>query len=347
VPSDHLFPTTIAGSLPKPHWLAEPEKLWAPWRASGAELIEAKRDAALVWLKEQEDAGIDIVSDGEQFRVHFVHGFLEQIEGIDWQRKTRMGIRDNRYEAEVPTVTGAVVRRAPVHVEDVRFTRAHTRRRLKFTLPGPMTICDTIADAHYGRRADMAMAFAKLLNEEARDIEALGVDVIQFDEPAFNVFMDDVKDWGIAALETAADGLKCTTAVHICYGYGIRANLDWKATLGSEWRQYEAIFPALNACRIDQVSLESQGSKVPISLIRLLDQKTILVGAIDVATTAVETPEAVAAILTEAAKHADVERIQACTNCGMAPLPRSVAVAKLAALGAGAALMRGGYRASA
>jgi 5-methyltetrahydropteroyltriglutamate--homocysteine methyltransferase len=342
MPQDHLFPTTIAGSLPKPHWLAEPEKLWAPWRASGAELVEAKRDAALVWLKEQEDAGIDIVSDGEQFRVHFVHGFLEQIEGIDWQRKTRMGIRDNRYEVEVPTVTGPVVRRAPVHVEDVRFTRAHTRRRLKFTLPGPMTICDTIADAHYGRRADMAMAFAKLLNEEARDIEALGVDVIQFDEPAFNVFMDDVKDWGIAALEAAADGLKCTTAVHICYGYGIKANVDWKATLGSEWRQYEAIFPALNASSIDQVSLECQGSNVPISLIRLLDRKAILVGAIDVATTVVETPEAVAAILTEAAKHADVERIQACTNCGMAPLPRRVAAAKLAALGAGAALMRGG-----
>lgn len=338
--SDHLFPTTIAGSLPKPRWLAEPEKLWAPWRVSGAELVEAKRDAALVWLKEQEDAGIDIVSDGEQFRVHFVHGFLERIEGIDWQRKTRMGIRDNRYEAEVPTVTGPVVRRAAVHVENVRFTRAHTTRRLKFTLPGPMTICDTIADAHYGRRADMAMAFAKLLNEEARDIEALGVDVIQFDEPAFNVFMDDVKGWGIAALEAAADGLKCATAVHICYGYGIKANLDWKATLGSEWRQYEAIFPALNASRIDQVSLECQGSKVPISLIRLLDRKTILVGAIDVATTAVETPEAVAAILAEAAKHADVERIQACTNCGMAPLPRSVAAAKLAALGAGAALMR-------
>ena len=344
MPADHLFPTTIAGSLPKPRWLAEPEKLWAPWRASGAELLAAKRDAALVWLKEQEDAGIDIVSDGEQFRVHFVHGFLEQIDGIDWQRKTKMGIRNNRYEAEVPTVVGPVARRAPVHVEDVRFTRAHTRHQLKFTLPGPMTICDTIADAHYGRRADMAMAFARLLNEEAREIEALGVDVIQFDEPAFNVFMDDVKDWGITALEAAAEGLKCKTAVHICYGYGIQANLDWKATLGSEWRQYEAIFPAINQSRIDQVSLECQGSRVPISLIRLLDSKTILVGAINVATTEIETPEDVAAVLTEATRHAETERIQACTNCGMAPLPRGVASAKLAALGAGTALMRSRLR---
>ena len=344
MPADHLFPTTIAGSLPKPRWLAEPEKLWAPWRASGEELVEAKRDAALVWLKVEEDAGIDIVSDGEQFRVHFVHGFLEQIDGIDWQKKTKMGIRNNRYEADVPTVTGPVGRPKPVHVEDVRFTRAHTRRKLKFTLPGPMTICDTIADAHYGRRADMAMAFAKLLNQEAREIEALGVDVIQFDEPAFNVFMDDVKEWGVAALEAAAEGLKCKTAVHICYGYGIKANIDWKETLGSEWRQYEEIFPALNNSRIDQVSLECQGSKVPISLIRLLDRKTILVGAIDVATTQIETPEAVASILTEATRYADAERIQVCTNCGMAPLPRRVAAAKLEALGVGAELMRARVR---
>jgi 5-methyltetrahydropteroyltriglutamate--homocysteine methyltransferase len=340
MPVDHLFPTTLAGSLPKPGWLAEPEKLWASWRSSGAELIQAKRDAALVWLKLQEDAGIDILSDGEQFRIHFVHGFLEQVGGIDWSLKTKMGIRNNRYEAEVPTVTGPVMRKGPIHVDDVHFTRAHTRRGLKFTLPGPMTICDTIADSHYGRRADMAMAFAKLLNEEAREIEALGVDVIQFDEPAFNVFTQDVQDWGIAALEAAADGLKCKTAVHICYGYGIEANLKWKETLGSEWRQYEAIFPAINKSHIDQVSLECQGSNVPISLIRLLDAKTILVGAIDVATQAVESPEAVAGILGEALKHADAERIQACTNCGMAPLPRHVAEAKLVALAAGAELMR-------
>ena len=338
--SDKLIPTTVAGSLPKPGWLAEPEKLWAAWRAEGDALEEAKCDAALVWLKEQDDAGIDIASDGEQFRTHFVHGFLEHIDGIDWDKKTIMGIRDNRYDAEVPTVTGPIERKRPIHVADVRFTRAHAKRGLKFTLPGPMTICDTIADDHYGRRADMAMAFAKVLNDEAREIAALGVDVIQFDEPAFNVFMDDVKDWGIAALEAAAAGLNCKTAVHICYGYGIEANLQWKETLGSEWRQYEEIFPAINASKIDQVSLECQGAKVPISLIQLLDQKTVLVGAIDVATNTVESPEAVAKVLGEAAKYADLERIQACTNCGMAPLPRGIAAAKLCALGAGAELAR-------
>lgn len=335
-----LFPTTIAGSLPKPAWLAEPEKLWGAWRHEGEALRRAQEDAVLVWLKLQEDAGIDIVSDGEQFRIHFVHGFLEHVGGIDWQKKTQMGIRDNRYVVEVPTVTGPITRRKSVHSEDVRFVRANTRRQMKFTLPGPMTICDTIADAHYGRRADMAMAFAKVLNAEARELEALGADVIQFDEPAFNVFMNDVKEWGIAALEAAAEGLRCTTAVHICYGYGIEANLKWKETLGGEWRQYEEIFPALNRSKIQQVSLECAGSKVPISLISHLADKTILVGAIDVATNKIETPEEVAGTLREALKHADAERIQSCTNCGMAPLPRAVAAGKLRALGAGAALLR-------
>jgi 5-methyltetrahydropteroyltriglutamate--homocysteine methyltransferase len=336
-----MLKTTIAGSLPKPSWLAEPEKLWAPWRLEGAELDRGKRDAALVWIKEEEDAGIDIVTEGEQFRMHFVHGFLEQVAGIDWEKKTKMGIRDNRYTVDVPTVTGAVARKGSVHREEARFARAHTSRGLKFTLPGPMTICDTIADAHYGKRADMAMAFAELLNQEARELEAEGVDLIQFDEPAFNVFMDDVKDWGVAALHKAIEGLKCQTAVHICYGYGIQANLDWKESLGGEWRQYEEIFPALNESRLDQVSLECGNSKVPLSLIGLLSDKTVMVGVIDVASEVVETPEQVAATIRAAMEFVDAERISPCTNCGMAPLPRDVAAGKLRALGAGAAIMRG------
>ncbi len=335
-----MLRTTIAGSLPKPVWLAEPEKLWAPWRLEGADLEQGKKDAALIWLKEQEDAGIDIVSDGEQFRVHFVHGFLEKIEGIDWEKKTKMGIRDDRYIAEVPTVTAALRRRESVHGAEVRYTRKHTGHELKFTLPGPMTICDTIADAHYGKRADMAMAFAALLNEEARELEALGVDLIQFDEPAFNVFMDDVKDWGIAALHRAIEGLSCKTAVHICYGYGIEANLKWKETLGSEWRQYEEIFPALNESRIGQVSLECADSHVPLSLIGLLKDKEVMVGAIDVASLEVESPEKVAATIKGALPFVDAERMYPCTNCGMAPLPRSVAQGKLQALAAGADLVR-------
>src|SRR5258706_712483 len=234
-----MLQTTIPGSRPKPDGLAEPQKLWPQWKASGVDLAAAKRDATLLWLKEQEDAGIDIVSDGEQSRQHFVHGFLEQLEGVDFAKRVTMGIRNNRYDAQVPTVTAALKRKAPVHATEVRIARAHTTRKLKFTLPGPMTIVDTLADGYYGDRIKMAMAFADLLNQEARDLEALGVDVIQFDEPAFNVYMDAVKEWGIEALHRASAGLKCKTAVHICYGYGIKANLDWKQSLCGEWSQYQ------------------------------------------------------------------------------------------------------------
>jgi 5-methyltetrahydropteroyltriglutamate--homocysteine methyltransferase len=335
-----MFETTVAGSLPKPSWLAEPDRLWAPWRLEGAELEMAKRDATLLALKEQEDAGIDIVSDGEQARQHFVHGFLERVEGIDFAHKVEMGIRADRYKAMVPQVVAPVRLTGRVHAFEAQLARAHTRRRLKFTLPGPMTIADTIADRHYGDKVKMAFAFAELLNEEALALEKDGVDVIQFDEPAFNVFMDEVTDWGIAALERAARGLKCTTAVHICYGYGIKANIDWKATLGGEWRQYEAIFPAIARSRIGQVSLECMHSKVPMSLIGLLQGKDVLVGAIDVASDAIETPEEVAAVAAEAVKHVPAERIRLCTNCGMAPMRRDLAYAKLAALAKGAALAR-------
>ena len=335
-----MLRTTIAGSLPKPDWLAEPEKLWAEWKLQGGSLENGKRDAALVWIKEQEAAGIDIVSNGEQFRTHFVHGFLEHIDGIDWNVMTKMGIRDDRYVVDVPTVTGPIKRKYPVHSEEVKFTRAHTRNMLKFTLPGPMTICDTIADEHYGRRSDMAMAFAEILNQEAVELAGLGVDLIQFDEPAFNVFMDDVKEWGIEALHRAGEGLPCKTAVHICYGYGIEENIQWKQTLGSEWRQYEEIFPALNQSRIDQVSLECANSKVPLSLIGLLKDKDVMVGAIDVATNSIETFDQVANTIKQAMEYVEPERMFPCTNCGMAPLPRGVALGKLQALAGGADLVR-------
>jgi 5-methyltetrahydropteroyltriglutamate--homocysteine methyltransferase len=335
-----MFETTIAGSLPKPAWLAEPAMLWPPWKPTGDDLAAAKRDATLLAIKLQEDAGIDIVTDGEQSRQHFVHGFLENVEGIDFDRRVEMGIRNNRYKAMVPTVTGALRLRDRVHAVEARLARAHTARKLKFTLPGPMTIVDTIADTHYGDRTTLAMAFAALLNQEAQALQADGVDVIQFDEPAFNVYMDAVKDWGVAALERAAQGLSCTTAVHICYGYGIQANIDWKGTLGSEWRQYEEIFPALAASRIDQVSLECRNARAPMRLMKLLAGKDVLVGVIDVATDRVETAEQVAASIEDALEFVPADRLFPCTNCGMAPMHRDIAEGKLAALGAGAALAR-------
>ena len=335
-----LFESTIAGSLPKPGWLSETGKLWPSWRASAAELAQAKRDATLLWIKEQEDAGIDIVTDGEQSRQHFVHGFLEFVEGIDFANKVKMGIRDNRYEAMVPVVVGPLRLKGRVHQVEARLARAHTRKKLKITMPGPMTIVDTIADRHYRDKVKLAMAFADLLNQEARGLERDGVDTIQFDEPAFNVYMDDVKKWGIEALHRAISGLRCTTAVHICYGYGIKANIDWKETLGSEWRQYEEIFPALAKSRIKQVSLECLHSHVPPQLMALLKGKDVLVGVIDVASDKVETPAEVAATIRTALKYVPKNRLIACTNCGMAPMNRELALAKLQALAAGAALAR-------
>ena len=336
-----MLETSIAGSLPRPDWLAEPEKLKGGWKLSGDELEAGKRRAAAEWIRHEEAAGIDYVTNGEVFRSHFVHGFLEHIEGIDWQKKTLMGIRDNRYDLEVPTVTGPVSRPRPVHLDEVRYTRGLTDKKLKFTLPGPMTICDTIADAHYGRRADMAMAFAEILNDEAKELAAAGVDVIQFDEPAFNVFFDDVNEWGIDTLNRAIEGLPCETAVHICYGYGIEENIRWKETLGEEWRQYEKIFPGLNSrSKVDQVSLECADSHVPHSVMSLLPDKLIMVGAVAVTPDKIETPEEVAATIRSAMQYVDAERILPCTNCGMAPISYDIALGKLKSLAAGAKLVR-------
>jgi 5-methyltetrahydropteroyltriglutamate--homocysteine methyltransferase len=335
-----LFPTTIAGSLPKPEWLAEPNKLWAPWKSQGDELARAKRDATVLAVKLQEDAGIDIVTEGEQARQHFVHGFLEKVDGIDFAHKIEMGIRKDRYKAMVPQVVAPLRLKGRVHADEARVARTHTTHKLKFTLPGPMTIIDTIADQYYGDRVKMAFAFAELLNEEAKALQADGVDLVQFDEPAFNVYMDEVNDWGIKALERAAEGLTCATAVHICYGYGIKANTDWKETLGGEWRQYEDIFPVIAKSPIQQVAIECRNSRVPIELLALLKGKKVQAGVIDVASDTVETAEDVASVIEAVSKFVAKSDIIPTTNCGMAPMHRDIAEAKLKALGAGAKLAR-------
>jgi 5-methyltetrahydropteroyltriglutamate--homocysteine methyltransferase len=338
-PMPRLLQTTIAGSLPKPSWLAPPNQLWAPWLLEGEQLAEGKRDAVRLVVREQERSGIDIVSDGEQTRRHFVTTLIENLDGVDFQHKKTVRIR-NRYDADVPMVVGPVARRGPVFVDDARFLRAQTQRKAKYTLPGPMTMVDTLYDGHYKSRAKLAWRFAEILNEEAHAIAATGIDVIQFDEPAFNVYFDEVREWGVATLERAAQGLPCTTAVHICYGYGIKANNDWKKTLGAEWRQYEQTFPLLAGSAIQQVSLECANSHVPLELIGLLRGKDVLVGAIDVASDRVETPQEVAATLRAALEFVPAEHLYPCTNCGMVPLSRGVAQGKLVSLGAGAALVR-------
>ncbi|ENV61735.1 MULTISPECIES: methionine synthase [Acinetobacter] len=334
-----VLPTSTAGSLPKPSWIAEPEKLWSPWKLEGDDLVQGKRDALLVSLQEQLHAGIDIVSDGEQTRQHFVTTFIEHLDGVDFEKRETVRIR-NRYDASVPTVVGAVSRQKPVFVEDAKFLRQQTTQPIKWALPGPMTMIDTLYDAHYKSREKLAWEFAKILNQEALELEAAGVDIIQFDEPAFNVFFDEVNDWGVATLERALEGLKCETAVHICYGYGIKANTDWKKTLGSEWRQYEEAFPKLQQSKIDIISLECHNSRVPMDLIELIRGKKVMVGAIDVATNTVETPEEVADTLRKALQFVDADKLYPSTNCGMTPLARHVARGKLQALSAGAEIIR-------
>ena len=334
-----LLPISTAGSLPKPSWLAQPETLWSPWKLQGEELIDGNRDALRVSLQEQELAGVDIVSDGEQTRQHFVTTFIEHLSGVDFEHRKTVTIR-NRYDASVPTVVGPVSRTKPVFVEDAKFLRQQTKQPIKWALPGPMTMIDTLYDDHYGSREKLAWEFAKILNQEAKELEAAGVDIIQFDEPAFNVFFDDVNEWGIACLDRAIEGLKCETAVHICYGYGIKANTDWKKRLGPEWRQYEEVFPKLQKSNIDIISLECHNSRVPIELLELIRGKKVMVGAIDVATNEIETPEEVAETLREALKYVDADKLYPCTNCGMAPLSREVSTAKLNALSAGAEIIR-------
>ena len=303
------------------------------------QLIEGKQDALRVSLQEQELAGVDIISDGEQTRQHFVTTFIENLSGVDFENRKVVKIRD-RYEASVPVVVGDIKRQKSVFVEDAKFLRKQTNKPIKWALPGPMTMVDTLYDNHYKSREKLAWEFAKVLNEEAKELQAAGVDIIQFDEPAFNVFFEEVNDWGIATLERAIEGLTCETAVHICYGYGIKANTDWKKTLGSEWRQYEEIFPKIQQSNIDVVSLECHGSRVPFELIELVRGKKVMVGAIDVATNTIETPEEVADTLRKALQYVDAENLYPSTNCGMAPLSRNVAREKLQALYAGTEIIR-------
>ena len=330
-----IFKATTAGSLPKPNWLAETEKLWPAWKDSGETLTEKKKKSAAMWIDVQEQSGLEIISEGEQFRIHFVHGFLETIEGINWDKKTQMGIRNDRYVVEVPTVTEPLIKSGSIHVEEAKFLRSKSKKLTKFTLPGPMTISDTIANEFYADKKTMAMEFAKLLNDEAKTLCDAGIDVIQFDEPAFNSFLEESIEWGMDALEVAIKGLDCKTAIHICYGYGIEENLNWKKTLGDQWRQYENLFPAINQSNINQVSLEFAGSRVPPQLMRLLPDKEIMVGVVSVVGDHIETSEEVEKNIMAALAHVEVERLIPSTNCGMAPISVDVAKQKLKALGEG------------
>ncbi len=336
-----MLKTTIVGSLPRPAWLADPG-LRGSWRLAGEELAQAQDDAVRLALVEQEEAGMDVVCDGEQRRRHYIWGFLEGLTGIDTNNLGSKPARGGRYMAQTPAarITGDVRRPKSVLVQALRFARAHTKRPLKVTLPGPMTIVDSVLDEHYkSDEKSLALRFAEILNLEARELAAAGADVIQFDEPCFNIYVDKVKDWGMAALERAADGVKATKAVHICYGYGTPAVLAWK-TKNQDWGHYAHTLPLLGQSSIDQVSVECAASGVNVSVLASLKGKDVLLGVIDVGTETVETAEQVAGRIRAALPYVAPQHLYPCTDCGMVPRSRLASAGKMRALAAGAALVR-------
>lgn len=337
-----MLEPSIVGSLPKPSWLAAPNMLRAPWRLSGPELIAAKEDAVRLAILDQEQAGLMTVTDGEVRRRHYIWGFLDGLTGIDTENLARARSRGGRYSetTEVARIVGPVERRAPVLLEACRFARAATTRRLKVTMPGPMTIVDSVADEHYGTsRKTLAMKFAGILNAEARELTDAGADVIQFDEPCFNIYLDEVEAWGLEALEACIDGVRARRAVHICYGYGTPAVLAWK-TKNTDWGHYGVTFPLLAKSSVDQVSLECAASGVDLAVLHELGDKDVLLGAIDVGTEEVEAADVVAARLRRALQHVPAERLFPCTDCGLVPRSREVSRGKMRALAEGAAIVR-------
>jgi 5-methyltetrahydropteroyltriglutamate--homocysteine methyltransferase len=337
-----MLEASIVGSLPKPAWLAQPNVLRAPWRLAGPELQEAQDDAVRLVVLEQEGAGLSVVTDGEVRRRHYIWGFLDGLTGVDTERLAHRRSRGGRYSetTEVARIVGPVERMHPVFVEACQFARSVTTRQLKVTLPGPMTIVDSVADEHYGAdRKTLAMRFARVLNAEARDLAAAGADVVQFDEPCFNIYLDEVEAWGIEALEQCMDGVAARKAVHICYGYGTPAVLAWK-TKNTDWGHYGVTLPLLARSSVDQVSVECAASGVDVSVLRELGDKDVLLGAINVGTDEVETPETVADRLRQALAHVPPARLFPCTDCGLVPRTRDASRGKMRALAAGAAIVR-------
>jgi 5-methyltetrahydropteroyltriglutamate--homocysteine methyltransferase len=332
---------TIVGSLPKPSWLCGPGEMFANWRLAGETLAEGQEDAVRVWIAEQEKSGVDVVTDGEQRRRHYIWGFFEGLEGIDTINLGRRMQRGGRYHKEISAarMVGEPEWRGPIFADAMRATHAMTDKPVKVTLPGPMTIVDSLVDTVGGRSEEqLAFRFAELLNQEALALQKAGASVIQFDEPAFNVYIDKVKDWGLAALERAARGVTVTKAVHICYGYGTADVKRWKSA-NTDWSHYDATLPLLAKSTIDQVSVETAASGVDVSVIAALRGKDVLLGVIDVGSEMVESAETVADRLRAALKHTDPGHLFACTDCGMMPLSRGAAEGKLRALAAGAALV--------
>ncbi len=336
-----MLQTMIVGSLPRPTWLVPPNAMYVSWKLQDDALREGQDDAVLLALADQEAAGLNIVTDGEQRRRHYIWGFVEGLTGLDFSRLVEIETRGNRYGIKVRAARVVEQLRRPrsVLVEALRFMKQHTTKPVKVTLPGPMTIADTVADEYYGDRRKLAGELARLVNEEACELVENGCDVVQFDEPCFNIYLDAVEEWGIQALEQCAQGVQAKTAVHICYGYGIPAVVEWKSK-NTDWGHYARTLPLLRTSTIDMISVECAASGVDPAVLAEAKGKDLMVGVIDVGTEEVETRETVAARIRTALQYVTPEHLYPCTDCGMIPRSRTAARGKMQALADGAWLVR-------
>lgn len=337
-----MLKTMIVGSLPRPTWLAPPRQISSVgWRLEDEQLQEGQDDAVRMAVLDQHAAGLDILTDGEQRRRHYIWGFTENLSGIDFNKMVKKATRGGRYgtEINVARVVGRVRRKTPVFLDALRFLKRHTSLPVKVTLPGPMTTADTFADEYYTDQRHLAQDIATALNEEACELAENGCDIIQFDEPCFNIYVDEVEDWGVKTLEEAAKGVQAKTAVHICYGYGVPRVLAWK-TKNTDWSHYERTLPLLRTSAIDLISVECAASGVDPSVLGLAKGKDLMVGVIDVGTEEVETPEAVAARIRTALSYVEPTHLYPSTDCGMIPRSRAAARGKMKALAEAARLVR-------
>ena len=337
-----MLKTMITGSLPRPSWLAPAGQISSiSLKLEGKSLSEGQDDAVRLAIADQHQAGLDIVTDGEQRRRHYIWGFTEALSGVDFGRMVKKTIRDGRYKTpvDVARVTGPLKRTKSIFLPALEFLKQQTTCPVKVTLPGPMTTADTLSDEYYNAPQALAEQLAELLNEEAKELAENGCDIIQFDEPCFNIYLKEVEDWGIAALEKAGDGIHAKTAVHICYGYGVPQVLPWK-NANTEWHHYQHTLPLLNVSTIDIISVECAASPVDPSVLSLAGNKEIMVGVIDVGTEDIETGEQVAQRIREAVQYVDPSRLYPCTDCGMMPLPREIARQKMQALTDGTRIVR-------
>ena len=332
-----MLKTMIVGSLPRPTWLVPPNSMYVSWQLDPDHLKEGQDDAVRLAIAEQETAGMDIVTDGEQRRRHYIWGFVEGLTGVDFQNLVEIETRGNRYGIKVRAAQVIDQLRRPHSIlkDSVAFVKAYTNKPVKVTLPGPMTTADTLADAYYKDRRKLAGEIANLLNDEACELAQEGCDIIQFDEPCFNIYLDEVEEWGIGMLEKAAHGVEAKTAVHICYGYGIPAVLEWKKK-NSDWGHYGRTLPLLRSSSIEMISVECAASGVDPAVLGEAKGKDLMVGVIDVGTEEVENTEVVADRIRTALKYVPPERLYPSTDCGMIPRGRGTATGKMKALASAA-----------